>query len=432
MTLTTTSQTTTSQTRANSKATIPQTMRALVLRGASDAHLAIEQVPVPRPGSKQVLARVDAAGICTSLLKLIAQGREHPYLYGWDLTAYPLILGDEGSVTLVEVGADVQGQYEVGQRYVVQPAVDHAPINHLERYANDGRGVHKVAVGYTLPGHLAEYMLIPEEVIEAGCLVPVSDDLPYSHATLAEPLSCVVSAQAHHLRVEQASPQAARAALNGLKPSGVVVIIGAGAMGRMHVDIALSRNPRAVVVVDVLADRLNVCEKLFRARATRSNIAFHTLTSSDDLNQHLRTISERGADDVIVAVGVPRAIQDAQALLARGGVLNLFGGLKRQDAQLALDTTKIHYDEIIITGSSGGTPWDVAESLALMQQAAIDASVHITRIGDLSHAKTLLEQVRQQNIDGKAVVYPHRQTTTIHQVERWTADDERRYLALAD
>ncbi|MEM6431491.1 MAG: alcohol dehydrogenase catalytic domain-containing protein, partial [Deinococcota bacterium] len=125
--------------------TIPQTMRAVVLRGASEAHLALEQVPVPRPSRRQLLARVDAAGICTSLLKLISQGREHPYLYGWDLSSYPLILGDEGSVTLVEVGADLRGRYQVGERYVVQPAVDHAPINHLERYANHGRGVHKIA-----------------------------------------------------------------------------------------------------------------------------------------------------------------------------------------------------------------------------------------------------------------------------------------------
>ncbi len=200
-------------------------------------------------------------------------------------------------------------------------------------------------------------------------------------------------------------------------------------MGRMHLDVALSRSPCAVVVIDVLEERLQLCKQLFAARAADCSVAFHTLVSGDDMKQRLSHISSQGADDVIVAVGVPQAIQDAQALVARGGVLNLFGGLKRQDAQLALDTTKIHYDEIIITGSSGGTPWDVAESLALMQTAAVDASVHITRVGDLSHAKTLLEQVRKQDIDGKAVVYPHRNTATIHHVKSWTAEDERNYFS---
>ena len=110
-----------------------------------------------------MLARVDAAGICTSLIKLIEQGPNHPLLYGWDITRFPLILGDEGSVTLVEVGAGLRSRYRSGQRYVIQPSVDSAPINHCERYRDQARGINKVAVGYTLGGHLAEYVLIGEE-----------------------------------------------------------------------------------------------------------------------------------------------------------------------------------------------------------------------------------------------------------------------------
>jgi NADPH:quinone reductase-like Zn-dependent oxidoreductase len=46
-------------------------MRALVLDGIGFDHLRVRKVPTPRPGPKQMLARVDAAGICTSLIKLI-------------------------------------------------------------------------------------------------------------------------------------------------------------------------------------------------------------------------------------------------------------------------------------------------------------------------------------------------------------------------
>lgn len=124
-------------------------MRALVLAGTGFDHLAVREVPVPQPGPRQLLARVDAAGVCTSLIKLIEQGPKHTYLNGWDPAQHPLVLGDEGSVTLVQVGSELAGQYEVGARYVVQPAVDHGPINHLERYHDHGRGMHKVGVGYT-------------------------------------------------------------------------------------------------------------------------------------------------------------------------------------------------------------------------------------------------------------------------------------------
>ena len=79
-------------------------MRATVLVGSGSESLAVQTIPVPRPGPRQLLARVDAAGICTSVNKLVDQGAEHPLMHGWDPAKYPAIVGDEGVVTIVEVG----------------------------------------------------------------------------------------------------------------------------------------------------------------------------------------------------------------------------------------------------------------------------------------------------------------------------------------
>ena len=98
-----------------------------------------------------MLARADAAGICTSLLKLIVQGPDNNLVYGWDVSRWPLILGDEGAVTLVEVGEALQGEYHVGERYAVQPSVEHPPINHRERYRDGGRWIEKIAAGCRCP-----------------------------------------------------------------------------------------------------------------------------------------------------------------------------------------------------------------------------------------------------------------------------------------
>src|SRR5512136_1203078 len=87
---------------------LPAEMRALVLDGSGFDQLRVGKVPTPRPGPGQLLARVDAAGICTSLIKLVEQGPKHQQVYGWDLERWPLILGDEGAVTLVEVGSELQ------------------------------------------------------------------------------------------------------------------------------------------------------------------------------------------------------------------------------------------------------------------------------------------------------------------------------------
>ena len=257
---------------------LPEEMRAVVLDGTGFSHLAVRKVPTPRPGPQQMLARVDAAGICTSLIKLIEQGPNHPLLSGWDITRFPLILGDEGSVTLVEVGADLRARYRPGERYVIQPAVDIAPINHLERYRDGARGVNKVAVGYTLGGHLAEYVLVSEEILAAGCLLPLPDaSLPYAHAALSEPFSCVISAQDHHVHLTQDNPMGPRGVIKGLKAGGVTVIQGAGAMGRMHVALAMSYRPRAMVVADLVESRLEVVRRLFGPRAAELGIELRTL-----------------------------------------------------------------------------------------------------------------------------------------------------------
>jgi threonine dehydrogenase-like Zn-dependent dehydrogenase len=410
---------------------IPDEMRAVVLDGIGFSHLGVRKVPTPRPGPRQMLARVDAAGICTSLIKLIEQGPNHPLIYGLDIARFPLILGDEGSVTLVEVGADLRARYCPGQRYVIQPAVDSPPINHRERYRDHARGISKVAVGYTLGGHLAEYVLISEEILAAGCLLPLPDaTLPYAHAALSEPFSCVISAQDHHVHLTQDDPLGPRGVVKGLKPGGVSVILGAGAMGRMHVALAMSYRPRAIVAADLMESRLEVVRTLFAPRAAELGIALRTLNpASEDLKLLVNDLTHyAGADDVIVAVGARQVIADAQSLVGRGAVLNLFGGLKKGEDTVGFETSLVHYKEINITGSSGGSPWDVARTLELMAAHEIDAGDHIARIGDLAHAAEFLQMIKAQSIDGKAVVYPHRPCGEIRSVKSWTAQDEQTYL----
>jgi threonine dehydrogenase-like Zn-dependent dehydrogenase len=379
-----------------------------------------------------MLARVDAAGICTSLIKLVEQGPAHPQLYGWDLERFPLILGDEGSVTLVEVGQELKARYHPGERYVIQPAVDHPPINHPERYRDGGRGVLKVSVGYTLAGHLAEYILVTEEIVAAGCLLPIQDPLfPFAHAALSEPLSCCVSAQDHHVHLVQETPLGPRRVVKGLRPGGVTVVIGAGAMGRMHVDLALSYRPRAVAVADLVEARLELVRTLLGPRASKVGIDLRVVNpAATDLNDFVNKLTNYcGADDVIVAVGSKKAIESAQSLVGRGAVLDLFGGLKKGEDVIGLDTGIVHYKEINVTGSSGGSPWDIARTLELMTEGEIGAGRHITRIGDLEHAIEFLRMIMAQQIDGKAVVYPHRRSNRIRAVTSWSAQDEADYLA---
>src|SRR5882724_8867743 len=164
----------------NAAQPLPGTMIAVRLHGKGFENLCVESIPVPEPNPDQLLVRVDAAGVCASNLKLIAQGSDHTFINGWDLEKFPIQLGDEGCVTVVAAGENVAHRFPVGKRCVIQPAVDVPPMHFRERYRNNAEGMLKVAVGYTLPGNLAEFMLVSEEVIAGDCLLPIRDSsLPF-------------------------------------------------------------------------------------------------------------------------------------------------------------------------------------------------------------------------------------------------------------
>lgn len=411
---------------------VPATMKALVLSGTGWDHLAVREEDVVRPNANQILARVDAAGVCTSLLKIIAQGPSHTYFNGWDPAKYPVILGDEGAVTLVEVGKNLQGRFQVGQRFSIQPAVDHAPINFRERYRNQGAGMDKTAVGYTLGGNLAQYILIQEEVLAADCLIPLKDDsVPYFAASMAEPISCVVSSHERHCHIRQDSPQSARRADLGILRGGVAVVVGAGAMGKIHAELALRFKPAHLVVTDLSPARLEWVRANLGPKAQEKGVQLH-IAGPQEIEQVIRSVSlGRGADDIILAVGVRDVQQKALGWLARGGVANLFGGLKKGEHMLELDAIRVHYDDIKVVGSSGGVPSDIVATLDLMARRQIDPGKHVGFIGSLDQAPKALRYIEEMKTEGKTVLYPHIRQTDLFPAEGWTREKEVNFLGSA-
>ena len=400
------------------------------MSGTGWENVAVSEIATPRPNENQLLARVDAAGVCTSLLKIIAQGKDHTYFNGWDPVKYPVTLGDEGAVTLVEVGENLNDQYEVGQRFSIQPAVHHPPINFKDRYNNNGENMDKTAVGYTLGGNLAQYILILEEVIAGESLVPLpSGDVPYFAASMAEPISCVVSAHERHIHIMQDSLNAPRRAELGILAGGVCIVVGAGAMGKIHIELALRYRPAHLVVSDLSDERLGWVQKNLGLKAESRGVQLHT-AKPDSIEDLIHKISNnRGADDIILAVGVQPVQQKALDWLARGGVANLFGGLKKGEHMLELDAIRVHYEDIKVVGSSGGVPRDITTTLELMADGSIDVGNHVGLIGSLDNAVTALHYIEEMKTEGKTVLYPHiRQTEMFPAAEGWTAEKEKDFL----
>lgn len=409
---------------------IPEIMQAVVSRGRGFGNLQIVDVPVPDIGPNQLLARVDAAGVCTSILKLIAQGEEHTFINGWDMRQWPIIPGDEGAVTLVKIGRNLRDRYHVNERYAVQPAVPVSPILHRERYCDGARDMRKCAVGYTLPGHLAQYICIQEEVLKADCLLPLPDDsMAAFAASMAEPISCVYSAQERNYHVLKSGPHAPRRPALGLLPGGVTVVRGLGAMGRMHAELALRFKPRALIAADHQAERRRKTEHILTERAARIGCDLRCI-SPDDIDAVLSEVAPTGgADDYILALGVRDEQQRALGRLADGGVANLFGGLPKGDHILDLNSLDVHYREVKVVGSSGGDPSDMAATLQAIAAGDIDAGNYVAAVGSLDNAIDVLGMIKETRLDGKAILYPHIRPTPLRMTDHWDKEQEQALLA---
>ena len=409
---------------------IPETMQAVIAKGRGFENLEVAEVPIPKINSNQILARVDAAGVCTSILKLVDQGPGHTFIRGWDMGKWPVILGDEGAITLVKVGDNLKVRYKIGQRFAIQPAVDTDPINHRERY-DDVENMHKCAVGYTLGGHLAQYIVVQEEVLKADCMLPLplpDEAMAYFAASMAEPISCIVSAQDRNYHIHKDGPHAPREPKLGLLPSGVAVVIGAGAMGRIHAELALRFSPRVLIVSDLQQERLNEVVKSIGQKAKEKGTKLLCVLP-DRLDDTIKEVSNgRGADDIILAVGVNPVQQNALELLAAGGVANLFGGLPKGKHILQLDALKVHYQEIKLVGSSGGEPSDMSVTLKAIHNNDIDPGNYVAAVGSLDNAIDVLKMIKETKIDGKAILYPHISQTPLQFVDYWDKDKEIEFL----
>jgi NAD(P)-dependent dehydrogenase (short-subunit alcohol dehydrogenase family)/threonine dehydrogenase-like Zn-dependent dehydrogenase len=154
------------------------------LYGVGLDNLGEDQKPVtwdlPEVGAGELLARVDACGLCFSDIKVLKLGHRHPRISGRDLQAEPVVLGHEVAMTIVAVGADRAGDYSVGDRFVIQAEI---------HYKGEG-----LAFGYALHGGLEQYAILGPPVLDGddGCyLIRIDEKIGYSEAALAEPWACV-------------------------------------------------------------------------------------------------------------------------------------------------------------------------------------------------------------------------------------------------
>lgn len=344
-------------------------MRAVQYR-VIGAHPEVVTIDKPEPGPGQIRLRVTAAGLCHSdefVMSLPADGYNFPL---------PMTLGHEGAGVVDALGAGVSGVALGDSVAVYGPwgcGLCHACAQGKENYCNRAAELGIAPPGLGAQGALAEYMIIDD----VRHLVPLGDLDPVEAVALTD-----AGLTPYH---------AIKAALPVLTPGATVVVIGAGGVGHMGIQLLRALTGATVIALDIDDDKLRLATEVG---------AHHVALSNPDAPAFIRGLTHGdGAEAVFDFVGIPATVEIARQSIARDGNINIVGiggGI------LPAGFFSIPYGASVRTPYWGSRP-ELMEVFDLARAGKI--RVHNERF-TLEQAPEAYERLKAGTILGRAVVVP--------------------------
>lgn len=309
---------------------IPELMNACLFYGPHD--IRHEKIPTPKINENEILIKIKTALTCGTDLKTFQ--RSHPVL----IKSVPSTFGHQFSGIVSKIGKNVKDFY-VGQKIV---ALNSAPCFKC-RFCTKEQFSLCEDIEF-LNGAYAEYVKIPERIVKHNAY-EVPEEITFDVAASLEGLSVVV----HGIDRSEISSDK------------TVCVIGTGSIGLMF--CALSKLNGAKVI--------SIGRKDYKLKIARELGADYVLNSTcfieqDDLIENIKNLTDGiGPEIVIEAVGLPETWELSTRIVARGGLVNFFGGCKR-GSKVELDTYRLHYDELKLIGVFHHTPKHVQKALNLL------------------------------------------------------------------
>jgi L-iditol 2-dehydrogenase len=232
------------------------------------------------------------------------------------------------------------------------------------------------------PGGFAQYIRVPRINVESGVYkLPV--DMSFEEGTFIEPLACVVRGQR----------------LAGVKKGDVLLVIGSGVSGILHVQLAKRNGVKRVVVADINDYRLGLAEKFG---------ADFTLDSKGDLPQKLKEVNcGRLADKVVVCTGATQGALVALDCVDKGGLI-LFFAVPDPSVKVPVPINQFWRNEITLKTSYGAAPNDLAESLVVLAEGKLDVKGMITHKLSLRQAAKGFRLMAKAGKSLKVILEPNR------------------------
>jgi L-iditol 2-dehydrogenase len=320
-------------------------MKALVL--TDYGRFSFEEVPDPGIAPDDVLVRVKACGICGSDVHGMdgSTGRRLP----------PIIMGHEASGVIATTGAGV-ARWKTGDRVTFDSTIycghcDYCRAGRINLCSN--RRVLGVSCGdYRQNGAFAEFVAVPQRILHR---LPAS--LPFEFAACVEPVSIAV--------------HAARRA--GVEAGQSAVVVGAGTIGLLQIQVLRAFGCSRVIAVDLAADRLETAATL---GATETH-------NAKDCPGDLEV------DHAFECVGLEPTVDLAMRSVRKGGIVTLIGNIAPKiEWPLQVAVTR----ELTIYGSCASAG-EYPECLDLMARGKVNVAPMITAIAPLTEGQKWFERL---------------------------------------
>ena len=370
--------------------------KAVRLYGKDD--LRLEEFELPAIKDNEILAKVVSDSICMSSYKATHQGTDHKRVPN-DVAQNPVIIGHEFAGEIVQVGAKWASAFKPGDKFSIQPAMNY-PGGPVGIYSAPG-------YSYQYIGGDATYVIIPNEVMELGCLLPFKGEGFYP-ASLSEPLSCVIGA----MHANYHGTPGKYVHTMEIKDGGKMALLASvGPMGLAAINYVLhreDRKPKLLVVTDINQERLDRAASLYTVEfAASRGIELHYVnTGVENPVELLKSFTEgEGYDDVFCFAPVAPVVEQADDILAFDGCLNFFAGPSKAPFKAPFNFYNVHYNNTHVVGTSGGNTDDMKEALHYMGKG-MDPAGLVTHIGGLN--AVIDTTINLPSIPGgKKLIYTH-------------------------
>ncbi len=324
-------------------------MKAVTFEGPFKAE--VKAVPDPalqEPGD--VILKVTSSAICGSDLHAYS-GRIPTPVTGW-------VMGHEYVGEIVEVGDGVEG-LKPGDRVVGAPYASCGECFYCRRDW-PSQCMYQQHFGFgMLPGAQAEYLRVP---YGQNTLEKVPDSLSDERAILPGDILSTGYFAAERGEVG---------------PGDVVVVVGSGPVGLCALMCARLFEPKVVIAIDSVPERLEMAGKLG---------ALPVDMSGQDPGAVIREHTEgRGADVVIEAVGDRDALRSCFQYVRPAGTISAVGVYSEAEFPFPMFKAYLHD----LTFRIGGCPVKnyMAKLLNMIEQGKLDASVILTHSLPLAEAR---------------------------------------------